>query len=97
MKYKIYLYLNEHNRDGFDLSIVNEEQAKYWNNELNRFIQDIDIDLAPHTQWIAEKSVKVADQLREQAKMEFERKERLIKEFESKFLLLQTDHVLAQE
>ena len=89
MKYKLYLRINEYQREGYSILAVAETEYDYWENHTDaKFVGAVDIDIEAQHQWLAEQSEEFAQSLEEELAAEVAEKRAAIAEFRSKFIAL---------
>jgi len=89
MKLYIVLRLNEYTSTGYDFEIMAEDRwPMYEEDEDIKLINVVEIDIKDHSSFLAEQSAIMATKLTEKAKDRLAQSIRDIKEFESKFLLI---------
>lgn len=93
MKLKIYLTINKYADDGFNFVVSCHEYDYYRNSEDYRFIGEMDVDFSAHSAWLAKAANRFAAAVEESLKAEYNSKLADLKEFQAKFLLLQSDQV----
>ena len=89
MKLFIILRLNEYANDGYDFGVITENRWEmYENDEDIRLITTIDIDINDYSSFLAIQSEVLAAKIIATAKASMEAKLEMVKEFQSKFLLI---------
>ena len=92
MKKFINLSISEYTQEGYNLSVSShpgDPNCSFGFPSVT--VAEVEIDLAPHMEWIVEQGNIRADELKEQAQTTFTKETGKIKDFESKFLMIGVD------
>lgn len=85
----LMLRISKYAAEGYALVVFTEAERELWRGDDEyRYVMTVDVDLAGHQEWLAERSETVAQQLLDQAAAKFAKEQADVQEFRSKFLLL---------